>query len=157
MNDQQGPPPSVALTTQTDDVAVEQQSQKVYETMLKSPMVVKMQQRLQFITVFLIVIILILVVWWIYRVFLVPVIDGNYIDPTKGDTYELRSSIWGKLTIIHQPKNSDRATNYYAKSIDDHVYVDEGRRQLVVWYADLVMFYDMDDLTKSLGFIKKIE
>ena len=106
MNDQQGPPPSVALTTQTDDVAVEQQSQKVYETMLKSPMFVKMQQRLQFITVFLIVIILILVVWWIYRVFLVPVIDGNYIEPTKGDTYELRSSIWGKLTISHQPKIS---------------------------------------------------
>ena len=42
------------------------------------------------------------------------------------------------------------------KKIDEHIFVIEDFRRIVVWFNDAVTFYDLDDPTKSLGFAKKI-
>lgn len=143
--------PSDALRTTSSDVLLEQQVLNAYQQALKNPMVITLQNRLRFTTVFLIVLVIILVLFWIYYVFITPRVDGDYIDPLQGTQYKFESTYSG--VRIYREGNELAI----AKRVDDHVFENTTQKQLLVWYNNLVMFYDLEDLTKSQLFVKKIE
>lgn len=147
--------PADALNSASIETTQENRQKTVEETVAANPIVAKINQRLPIWAVLIIVFILIFVMYCIYRIFIVRELIGEFVDPNKNERYVFIQHIFGHDHVDYYP-DANHLIKYTMKKIDEHIFVIEDFRRIVVWFNDAVTFYDLDDPTKSLGFAKKI-
>ncbi len=140
-----------ALSTQTPQELTEQQLESMYEKIKQSPIVVRLEQKIGILAAFLIGLIIILAIYWIYFVFIVQRVDGEYVDPSTNKLYTFETSF--NNVKVYQGEDLLMKT----KIIDGHVFVNEEQGKLLLWYNNLVMFYNMEDLKTATMFVKRVE